>query len=106
MSRSVSAIRNIGPALEASFAKAGITTEDEIEALGADAAFLRLVDAGWWPHFLGYLALCLGLQDRDFRDIAPDEKTRLRAHYDTLLETPQRSELEQFSRDHGLGDRM
>ncbi|MEL7215032.1 MAG: TfoX/Sxy family DNA transformation protein [Pseudomonadota bacterium] len=104
MSRPVSALRNIGPALAASFAKAGITTAEEIEALGPDAAFMELVGAGRHLHFMGYMALWLGLQDRDFRDIASEERERLRTHYDTLFETPERSELEQFLRDHGLGD--
>jgi hypothetical protein len=66
------------------FAAAGIDTAEEIEALGADAAYARLIAAGSRPHFMAYLALALGLQGRGFGDLAPEEKAALRARFDAV----------------------
>jgi len=84
MSLPVSTIRNIGPATEAAFAKAGLTSADQIRAIGADAAYLRWLQAGQPAHFIGYYALVLGLQGRPWTDLAGDEKTDLRARFDGL----------------------
>ena len=43
MTRPVSAIPNLGPASQEAFARAGIHSAEEIEALGPDAAYERLV---------------------------------------------------------------
>lgn len=83
----VSTIRNLGPALEARFARAGITTAEEIRALGADAAYARLLEAGFRPHFMGFMALALGLQDRRFDDASKEEKIALRVRFDALRKT-------------------
>ena len=58
----VSSILNLGPATEAAFARAGIHSADEIRDMGADAAYLRLIEAGTQPHFIGYYVLVMGLQ--------------------------------------------
>ena len=42
----VSALRNLGPAVEAACAQAGIHSAEELRALGADAAYRRLLAAG------------------------------------------------------------
>jgi DNA transformation protein and related proteins len=81
----VSAIRNLGPKSEASFARAGLTSADQVIALGADAAYARLIAAGTRPHFIGYYALVLGLQGRPWTDLGPDEKAQLRARFDALV---------------------
>jgi len=84
MTRPVSAIPNLGPATEAAFARAGLTTADEIEAIGADAAYLRWLKAGLPPHFIGYYALVMGLQGRPWNDCRGAEKTALRKRFDAL----------------------
>jgi hypothetical protein len=80
----VSDIPNLGPASEAAFARAGIQSADEIEAMGADAAYLRLLQAGAQPHFIGYYVLVMGLQGRPWNDCQGSEKKALRARFDAL----------------------
>lgn len=53
MPKPISSIRNLGPATEAQFAKAGLTTADELYALGAHEAYRKLLQAGIRPHFIG-----------------------------------------------------
>jgi hypothetical protein len=84
MSAPVSEIRNLGPAMEAAFARAGIDSAEALRALGADAAYGRLLEAGERPHFIAYYALVLGLQGRPWTDLGDDEKARLRARFDAL----------------------
>jgi nucleotidyltransferase/DNA polymerase involved in DNA repair len=50
----ISSIRNLGPATEAAFNRAGIASAEELRALGADAAYARLLAAGERPHFIGF----------------------------------------------------
>lgn len=52
MPESISTIRNLGPAIEESFARAGITSANELRDMGADAGYLRLLQSGARPHFL------------------------------------------------------
>ena len=84
MSTPVSGIRNLGPASDAAFAKAGIRSADELRALGADEAYRRLLEAGSKPHFIGYYALVMGLQGRPWNDATTVEKTALRKRFDTI----------------------
>ncbi|MFN3972682.1 MAG: TfoX/Sxy family DNA transformation protein [Gemmobacter sp.] len=84
MSTPVSSIPNLGPASAAAFARAGIHSAEEIRALGADAAYLRLLEAGSAPHFIGYYTLVMGLQGRPWNDCKGDEKKALRARFDVL----------------------
>ena len=80
----VSALRNLGPASEAAFAKAGITTVGALRALGADQAYLRLLQSGVQPHFIGYYVLEMALQGRPWNDCKGAEKLALRARFDQL----------------------
>lgn len=80
----VSAIRNLGPATEAAFARAGITSAEEVQALGADEAYRRLLLAGEKPHFIGYYVLVMGLQGRPWNDCQGAEKAALRVRFDTI----------------------
>lgn len=82
----VSSIPNLGPASEAAFARAGITSADEVRALGADAAYLRLIESGSRPHFIGYYVLVMGLQGRPWNDCKGDEKKALRVRVDALCQ--------------------
>ncbi len=93
----VSSITNLGPASEAAFARAGITSAEEIRDLGADAAYLRLLESGTPPHFIGYYVLVMGLQGRPWNDCQGAEKAALRVTFDRLkgqVSKKGRSELE------------
>lgn len=80
----VSSIRNLGPASEAAFARAGIHSAEELREIGADAAYLRLLHSGTSPHFIGYYVLVMALQGRPWNDCKGDEKKVLRARFDAL----------------------
>lgn len=80
----VSSIRNLGPATEAAFARAGVHSAEALRALGADAAYARLMEAGERPHFIGYYVLVMALQGRPWNDCAGAEKEALRARFDAL----------------------
>ena len=84
MSDPVSTIPNLGPASELAFAKAGITTANELRALGPDEAYRRLLGSGTRPHFIGYYVLVMGLQGRSWNDCKGDEKKALRLRFDAL----------------------
>jgi hypothetical protein len=92
MSLPVSSIPNLGPATEAAFARAGIHSAEELRALGADAAYLRLIESGTAPHFIGYYVLVMGLQGRPWNDCKGAEKTALRVRFDAIKAQAQRSD--------------
>ncbi|MEM1300613.1 MAG: TfoX/Sxy family DNA transformation protein [Pseudomonadota bacterium] len=85
MTEPVSAIRNLGPASDASFARAGLNTAEEVRSLGADAAYARLLATGSRPHFIAYYALVMGLQGRPWNDLDAKEKQALRARFDQIV---------------------
>lgn len=80
----IRSIPNLGPASEAAFARAGITSAEEVHALGADEAYLRLLRTGSAPHFIGYYVLVMGLQGRPWNDCKGEEKKALRARFDAI----------------------
>lgn len=80
----VSSIRNLGPASDEAFARAGITSADQLRAMGADAAYAALLASGARPHFIGYYAMVMGLQGRPWNDCQGAEKDALRARFDAL----------------------
>ena len=80
----ISTIRNLGPATEEAFAKAGITTAEELQALGAHEAYRRWLQAGLAPHFIGYYVLVMALQGRPWNDCKGAEKKALRQKFDAL----------------------
>lgn len=84
MSDPITTIRNLGPATAAAFARAGVTTADNLRALGADAAYRRLLEAGERPHFIAYYVLVMGLQGRPWNDCKGAEKAALRARFDAI----------------------
>lgn len=87
MSDPVSSIPNLGPASEAAFARAGITTAQEIRDLGADESYRRILLTGSQPHFIGYYVLVMGLQGRPWNDCKGDEKKALRARFDAIKDS-------------------
>lgn len=101
----LSSIRNIGPAFEASLKAAGIATAEELHAIGADAAYTRLLQAGARPHFIGYYVLHMALQGRPWNDCKGDEKKALRKRFDALKAhsfDEGRSELERILNQIGV----
>ncbi|WP_299041618.1 TfoX/Sxy family DNA transformation protein [uncultured Tateyamaria sp.] len=80
----VSSIRNLGPAMDAACARAGIPDADTVRALGADETYTRLLRAGLRPHFIGYYVLVMGLQGRPWNDCKGDEKKALRKRFDSI----------------------
>lgn len=81
----VSSIRNLGPAAEAAFGRAGIGTAGALRVLGADAAYARLLAAGERPHFIMYYVLVMALQGRPWNDCRGAEKAALRVRFDALV---------------------
>ena len=84
MSTPVSSIRNLGPASEQEFARAGIADAETLIALGPDQAYTKLLQSGAKPHFIGYYALVMGLQGRKWNDCQGEEKCRLRQRFDQI----------------------
>ncbi|WP_281856364.1 TfoX/Sxy family DNA transformation protein [Litoreibacter halocynthiae] len=84
MTDPVSSIRNLGPAYETSLARVGIQSAEALRALGADAAYAKLLENGDRPHFIGYYALVMALQGRPWNDCKGAEKVALRVKFDAL----------------------
>ncbi|WP_108816039.1 TfoX/Sxy family protein [Loktanella sp. Alg231-35] len=106
---SLTSIKNIGPAFEASLQSVGITTAEELRAIGADAAYARLLEGGSKPHFIGYYVLHMALQGRPWNDCKGDEKKALRKQFDKIKVgsfDQQRSELERFLNQIGVVEIM
>ena len=80
----VSSIRNVGPAMEAGFARAGITSAEDLREMGTDIAYARYLAAGGTAHFISYYTLEMGLQGRPWNDCKGAEKDRLRARFDKI----------------------
>ncbi|HBN29821.1 MAG TPA: competence protein TfoX [Rhodobacteraceae bacterium] len=80
----VSSIRNLGPASDREYARAGIHSADELRALGPDEAYRRVLAAGTRPHFIGYYAMVMGVQGRPWNDCQGKEKIELRQKFDAI----------------------
>ncbi|ATG39880.1 TfoX/Sxy family protein [Phaeobacter piscinae] len=108
MSTPISAIRNLGPAFETACIKAGIPSAEALRALGADAAYTRLLEAGSRPHFIGYYVLVMALQGRPWNDCKGAEKAALRKRFDALKAgsfDASRSEFERALNEIGVIER-
>ncbi len=100
-------IRNIGPAQEKALKTAGITTAEQLLTMGADAAYIKLLQSGTRPHFIMYYVLHMALQGRPWNDCKGDEKAALRKQFDALKAgsfNAERSELEDFLNKIGVID--
>ena len=84
MSTPVSSIRNLGPAADEAYARAGITTAQEVRDLGPDETYFRALKAGMKPHFIGYYVLVMGLQDRKWNDAKGREKAELKKRFNAI----------------------
>ncbi|MDO9526774.1 MAG: TfoX/Sxy family DNA transformation protein [Gemmobacter sp.] len=80
----ISSIRNLGPATQSALIRAGIPNAEALRAIGADAAYTRLLQMGTRPHFIGYYVMVMGLQGRPWNDCKGAEKIALRARFDAL----------------------
>ena len=63
----------------------GVPDAAALRAMGADAAYRALMDAGERPHFIGYYVLHMALQGRPWNDCKGAEKAALRARFDALV---------------------
>jgi DNA transformation protein len=107
MCAAISTIRNLGPAFEAACINAGIPDAETLRALGADAAYARLLAAGTKPHFIGYYVLVMGLMGRPWNDCKGAEKKALRVAFDALKaqhHDPATSEFERMMNVIGVRD--
>jgi DNA transformation protein len=68
MPEALFSIRNIGPALEVAFVKAGIEDAETLRSIGADEGYLKLLNNGMRPHFICYYVIVIGLQDWPLND--------------------------------------
>lgn len=84
MSDPVSTIRNLGPASDAAYARAGITSASMLREMGPDAAYEALLRSGERPHFIAYYAMVMGLHGRPWNDCTSTEKAALRARFDEI----------------------
>jgi len=102
----VSSIRNLGPAVEAACARAGIHSAEELRKLGADTAYARLLATGTKPHFIGYYVMVMALQGRPWNDCQGPEKTALRKKFDAIkaANALPRSNLEEILDQIGVRD--
>lgn len=89
MPPAISTIRNLGPASEQAFARAGVHSAEDLHALGADAAYARLLENGERPHFISYYVLVMALQGRPWNDCQGAEKDALRERFDRIKTTAQ-----------------
>ena len=84
MSDKPSSIRNLGPASDVFYARAGIQTAEELRELGPDEAYFRALKAGGKPHFIGYYVLVMGLQGRPWNDCRGKEKDALKVRFEAI----------------------
>jgi len=77
-------IKNIGPAFAKGLQSAGITSADDLRALGPDAAYAKMLQSGTQPHFIGYYVLVMALQGRPWNDCKGEEKLALRKRFDAI----------------------
>ena len=84
MSEKPSSIRNLGPASDEFYGRAGIGTAAVLRELGPDEAYYRALVAGGRPHFIGYYVLVMGLQGRPWNDCKGEEKAALKKRFEAI----------------------
>lgn len=93
--------------METALNDAGVMTAEDLYAMGADAAYKRLLETGTRPHFIGYYVLHMALEGRPWNDCQGEEKKQLRVTFDALTASSfdtEKSELEQFLNRIGVVD--
>ncbi len=94
----LTSIKNIGPAFEEALTAVGITTAEQLRAMGADAAYAKLLENGSKPHFIGYYVLHMALQSRPWNDCKGEEKKALRRQFDKIKAQNFDQDLSDFER--------
>lgn len=84
MGTSITAIRNLGPAMELGLGRAGVEDAETLNRLGTDEAYRRFMASSARPHFMAFCAIEMGPQNRDMNDCRGLEKAALRARYEAL----------------------
>ena len=79
-----STIRNLGPASDVFYGRAGIKTAQRLRELGADEAYYQALVAGGSAHFIGYYAMVMGLQGRPWNDCKGMEKDTLKERFNEI----------------------
>ncbi|WGH78165.1 TfoX/Sxy family protein [Jannaschia ovalis] len=103
----ISALPNLGPAMEQAFARADIHSAEALRALGTDAAYARLLAHGHRAHFIAYYVIEMALQGRPWNDCKGEEKSALRLRFDRIkaAATPSpRADIDRFFDEIGLID--
>jgi len=78
MTKKISDLKGLGPKSEKYLNAIGIYTREDLEAVGAVPAYLRLIESGQIiPHLSFLYAIVGALQDRSWLDIAKNEKEHL-----------------------------
>lgn len=85
MSDPVSSIRNLGPAVEAMFARVGVTTAEQLRELGADEGYRMVLESGVRLISSGITPLVMGLHGRPWNDCQGVEKENLRKVFDQIV---------------------
>ena len=80
----LTSIKNIGPAFDKELKAAGITTAEQLRALGANDAYRKMLETGTNPHFIGFYVLHMALQGRPWNDCKGEEKKALRKRFDAI----------------------
>lgn len=75
-------LRNLGPASEAALAAAGVTTPEQLDDLGAAAAYRLVLEHGHPPHTTLLWALAGAVLDIHWRALPAAVRAGLRAELD------------------------
>jgi DNA transformation protein len=71
-------LRGLGPKSEEQLEKVGINTSEELRAIGAVAAFVALCETSASKPSLNFLYALVGaLEDRDWQEVARQDRGRL-----------------------------
>ena len=84
--------------MEEACSRASIGSAEELRALGADAAYRRLLESGTRPHFIGYYVIEMGLQGRPWNDCKGKEKDALRRRFDAVVARSREAGLPEMER--------
>ena len=82
-------LRNIGKNSQEMLAAAGIDTEDQLRAKGSAAAFVAVRHAGFTPTLNLLWAIEGALTNRDWKEVAKNERLSLLAQVETLEDEAQ-----------------
>ncbi len=77
-------MRNLGPAADVFYGRAGITSAAQLRDLGPDEGYYQALKAGGRPHFIGYYVLVMGLQGRPWNDCQGKEKAALKLRFEAI----------------------